>query len=289
MRDQEITISSFRTAQDYSTCGELQQIIWRSDPIEVIPAHLLITAHRHGGLLLGAYAGGQMIGFLFGFPGTVAPDNPAAAGPQWEHCSHIMGVLPEWQGRGVGYRLKLAQRAWAIEQGFDLVTWTFDPLEAGNGVLNLGKLGAICRCYLRDFYGQLVEGINVGLPTDRFEVAWWVKTERVRKRVEGDWRPPQLQGLLEKGVTILNPGQARADGWIEPGPVAIPVGQEVLVEIPARLQAIKEISMDLALQWRLNVRQACERAFAAGCTAADVVRAEVDAHPRVYYLLAREI
>jgi predicted GNAT superfamily acetyltransferase len=281
-----MTIAPLQTAEEYSTCEEIQQIIWQSDPVEVVPAHVLLTAQRHGGLALGAFDGaGHMIGCLFGFAGTVAPDNPAAAGPQWQHCSHLMGVVPEWRGRGVGYRLKLAQREWALGQGFELVTWTYDPAEASNGVLNLGKLGAICRCYLRDLYGEIPDELSRGLPSDRFEVTWWIGSERVQERVEQGWQRPRLQDLLDGGATFLNPSQVRADGWLEPGPVRSPQGKHLLLEIPARMQAVKAASMDLALTWRLNVRQASEAAFGAGYTACDAVRAEVDGIPRVYYLL----
>jgi predicted GNAT superfamily acetyltransferase len=287
---EEITIRPLRTHAEYQACEELQAIIWQADPVEVVPAHLLITAQRHGGLLLGAFAPtGQMVGCLFGFAGQVAPDNPSAAGERWEHCSHFMGVVPQWRGRGLATRLKLAQRQWALEQGFELVTWTYDPLEAANGALNLGKLGAVCRCYLRDLYGEMAEGINVGLPTDRFEVAWWVRSERVRERVEGRWRPPQLQSLLDEGAAILNAGRAGPEGWSEPGPTRAPEGERLLVEIPGRIQTLKSASLELALRWRLSVRQACEAAFAAGYTACDVVRADAGGVPRVYYLLARGV
>ncbi len=290
MSTKDITIAPLQTMEQYQTCERLQQTIWRSDPVEVIPAHLLITAQRHGGLVLGAFDGtGEMIGCLFGFAGRVAPDNPAAiGGPLWQHCSHFMGIVPEWRGRGVGSRLKLAQREWALSQGIQLVTWTYDPLETANGVLNLGKLGAVCRCYLRNLYGEIADELNSGLPSDRFEVAWWVGGAWVRERVERGWQRPCLDDLLRDGAVILNPGRPRADGWLEPGEMREPEGERLLVEIPARMQALKAADMGLALAWRLSVRAACETAFAAGYTACDVVRAEVDGLPRVYYLLKRD-
>lgn len=289
MMELGITIEPVQTLEQYRACEVLQQVIWDADPLTVVPAHLLITVQRHGGLVLGAFdPGGQMIGFLFGFPGRVAPDNLAIQGRlEWQHCSHQMGVVPQWRGRGVGYRLKLAQRDWALSQGYELVTWTYDPLQAPNGVLNLGKLGAVCRCYLRDLYGQIADGLNVGLPTDRFEVAWWVGSERVRRRAEQGWQPPVLESLLEKGAAVLNPGRLRPDGWVEPGPLRPPEEERLLVEIPAHIQAVKAVSLDLALAWRLSVREACEAAFAAGYVACDVVRAEADGTLRVYYLLER--
>lgn len=283
MKNQEIFIAPLQTPEHYRTCEELQQTIWQSDPVEVIPAHVLIAAQRHGGLVLGAFdTAERMIGCLFGFAGKVAPDNPATGDQQWQHCSHIMGVVPEWRGRGVGYRLKLAQREWAVNHEFELVAWTYDPLEAANGVLNLGKLGAVCRCYLRDFYGEVTDGLNVGLATDRFEVGWWVGSKRVRDRLELGWQRPDLQELLELGALVLN-----ADGCVEPDLVQLPEGEQLLVEIPARIQAIKAASLELAQAWRLSVRQACETAFEAGYTACDVVRAQVGGVPRVYYLLKR--
>ena len=296
LNTEDITITPLQTMAQYQTCERLQHIIWRSDPVEVVPAHLLITAQRHGGLVLGAFdPTGEMIGCLFGFAGRVAPDNPAAAGgPLWQHCSHFMGVVPEWRGRGVGYRLKCAQREWALSQGFQLVTWTYDPLEAANGVLNLGKLGAVCRCYLRNVYGEIADGLNAGLPSDRFEVAWWVGSARVRERIEQGWQRPRMDDLLQEGAIILNAasprfGGSEGGGWLEPGETREPEGEQLLVEIPSRMQAIKAADMDLALAWRLNVRAACEAAFTAGYTACDVVRAEVNGVPRVYYLLKREV
>jgi len=284
--ENEIQIVPLHTPEQYHVCEQVQQQIWQSDPLEVTPAHVLISAQRHGGLVLGAFdSTGHMIGCLFGFPGRVAPDNPAAAGPQWQHYSHQMGVLPAWRGRGVGYRLKLAQRDWALRQGFEVITWTFDPLEAANGTLNLGKLGAICRCYLRDLYGQMADGLNAGPPTDRFEVTWWIGSARVQERVAQGWQPPRLPELLNAGAVVLNPGRVRAGGAFEPGPPEPPEGTRLLVEVPARFQALKAGSPETALAWRMSVRQACESAFAAGYTACDAVQAEVDGVPRLYYVL----
>jgi predicted GNAT superfamily acetyltransferase len=289
MAEETLFIAPLRTSEQYRICEALQQRIWQADPVEVVPAHLLITAQRHGGLVLGAFdPDGQMVGFLFGFAGRVAPDNRAASGAQWQHCSHLLGVVQEWRGRGVGYRLKLAQREWALGQGYELVTWTYDPLEAGNAVLNLGKLGAVCRCYLRDLYGEMADGLNAGIPTDRFEVAWWIASGRVRQRIAQGWQPPGLERLLDEGTPVLNPSRRGSGGWPEPGPARPPDGARVLVEIPPRFQALKAGNLALALAWRLSVRETCEEAFRAGYTACDVVRAQTDDTPRIYYLLERQ-
>ncbi|MCX7855372.1 MAG: GNAT family N-acetyltransferase [Anaerolineae bacterium] len=285
------SIAPLERIEDFLACERLQQAVWQleAEQMPKATATMLIASQRYGGMVLGAFdPEGHLIGFLFALPGTVPPDNPAAAGPHWQLCSRIMGVHPDWQGRGVGHRLKLAQREWALAHGYELVTWTYDPLEAANGTLNLGKLGAVCRCYLRDFYGPMADGLNVGLPSDRFEVAWWVGSKRVRRRVEEGWHPPRLEDLVASGAMVVNPARIRPDGWPEPGPVRPPEGEAVLVEIPARIQAVKRADPGLALAWRLNVREACEAAFAAGYTACDVVKATVEGISRVYYLLHRQ-
>ena len=63
------------------------------------------------------------------------------------------------------------------------MTWTYDPLESRNAYLNVHKLGAACRSYIRDYYGPMADGLNVGLPSDRLRVEWWISSERVRRRV----------------------------------------------------------------------------------------------------------
>lgn len=282
----EIRIEELNSIADYRACEELQQRVWQSEPRDVVPLHVLITSQRHGGLALGAFdANRNMIGCLFGFPGQVAEGNPAAGGTRWQHCSHLAGVAPEWRGRGVGYQLKLAQREWALRQGYEVITWTYDPLEAPNAMLNLGKLGAVCRCYLRSFYGEMSDGLNAGLPSDRFEVAWWIDSPRVRKRVEQGWLSPQIDSLLKQGAMVANEAAPRRDGLLEPRAVKPLNGERALVEMPAQFQAIKSADLGLALAWRLNLREACEAAFGAGYTCTDVVRAGDNGGRRLYYLL----
>ncbi len=212
-----LRIAPLTTVAEYAECERLQQLIWESDAIDVVPRHLLMTFQRHGGIVLGAFdAAGQMVGFAFGFLGQTAPDNAGASSRAWQHCSHELGVVREWRGQSVGYQLKLAQREWVLRQGLDLVTWTYDPLELANASLNIGKLGALCRCYLRDFYGTMSDSLNTGLPSDRFEVAWHLASPRVVRRVQDGWRRPQLARLIQAGAAIVNPGQVDAEGVVRP-------------------------------------------------------------------------
>src|SRR5437867_4623115 len=110
----------------------------------MVPAHVLIAAQNHDGLVLGAYDGMRMVGVLFGF--TAIQDGRPY------HYSLITGVSKKYQGQGVGLRLKLAQRDFVIGRGMSLVKWTFDPLQAGNAFFNIGKLVGVCRSYTLNLY-----------------------------------------------------------------------------------------------------------------------------------------
>jgi len=93
----------------------------------------------------------------------------------------MLAVLPEYRNAGLGRRLKLAQRDDALERGIDRMEWTFDPLEIKNAHLNIARLGAIARLYMRNIYGPSTSPLQGGLPTDRLVVEWWLRSERVRR------------------------------------------------------------------------------------------------------------
>src|SRR6202012_2433270 len=95
--------------------------------------------------------------------------------------SHMLAVLPEYRNAGLGRRLKLAQRDDALSRGFDLMEWTFDPLEIKNAYFNLERLGAIARRYNVNQYGITSSPLQGGLPTDRLVAEWWLKSKRVEQ------------------------------------------------------------------------------------------------------------
>jgi predicted GNAT superfamily acetyltransferase len=284
-----VGIVRLESIRDFRQCELLQLSIWGADPIEVTPADVLITVHRHGGLVLGAFDSAHaMIGFLFGFPGITGGDNPSAGAPgRLQHCSHALGILPEWQGKGIGFRLKLAQREWLLDQGIGLVTWTFDPLESGNAVLNIGKLGAVCRCYLRDLYGAMPDALNAGIPSDRLEVAWWLNSSRTRERVATAWHPLSIDNVVDKGVSMVNRVIPGVNGFFRPGSFVFPEEELALVELPSNVQTIKRIGGELAMDWRLSVREAMEGLFGGGYEIRDVVMDAAGSERRVFYLLER--
>ena len=200
--------------------------------------------------------------------------------------SVIAGVLPDYQGQDIGYRLKMAQRDFCLRIGVRLVTWTYDPLESLNARFNVGKLGAVCRHYLRHFHGDM-SGRNAGLQTDRFEVEWWVTSHRAEARAARKWRPLRLESLRAGGALLVNEATFNAAG--QPVPPANYVSQPsnlMLVEIPADFQAVKAADLDLARQWRAHTRDIFEGMFDSGFLVTDFVAHQDEAgRSRSYYLL----
>jgi predicted GNAT superfamily acetyltransferase len=199
----------------------------------------------------------------------------------------MLGVLPEWQSRGVGYALKVAQREAVLNQGVRLITWTYDPLESKNARLNIAKLGAVCNTYIRDYYGELRDNLNRGLTTDRFQVDWWIASRRIETRLTRNRPPLQLRHYLDVGTPIINNVQwDDRDLPVCQKPIEPPQPDRFLVEFPADFQAIRRADNALATAWRLQLRSICEAAFASGYTVIDYVH-EPGQHARSFYVMLR--
>ena len=171
------------TPEEMTAVEQLQRLVWAAPDIEIVPKDILLAMVHNGGVAIGAYLGTDLIGVTFGFPGTYAtPD-----GPRLKHHSHILAVHPDWASKGIGFALKRAQWQMVRKQGIDRITWTYDPLLSRNAHLNIARLGAVCSTYLRSEYGEMKDGLNAGLPSDRFQVDWWINTTRVWRRISRAW------------------------------------------------------------------------------------------------------
>jgi len=278
-----IRIRLVDSIDEYWAVEQLQREVWDLEDVEIVPDHMLITAQKNGGLVLGAFEVAddgteQLIGFVFGIVG-LAQDG------EIKHCSHMAGVSQAYQSQNVGYCLKLAQRERILSQEIDLITWTFDPLESRNARLNFHKLGAICRTYLRDLYGVMRDTLNAGLPSDRFQVEWHIASAHVAERFSDRWHGPSLSALQAEGALVLNRVRPGDGDLPEPSQQVLPIrGEQVLVQIPARFQAIKSLDLGLALAWREHTRGLFEDAFAAGYVVVDLLFEEGQS----YYLLQKE-
>lgn len=277
------TIHVLETNEDMAAVEELQREVWPGSETDVVPAHLLITVVHNGGLVLGAFAGEKLIGFVFGFPGLEF----TADGPRPKHCSHMAGVHPDHRDSGIGFALKRAQWQMVRHQGLDHITWTYDPLLSRNAHLNIARLGAVCSTYRRTEYGEMRDGLNAGLPSDRFQVDWWLNTHRVNQRLGKRPRPTlKLSHLTRVGVHPLYTPVTGAGGLPRP-PEHIPALETQLAaaEIPSDFMALKAADFALARDWRFFTREFFETAFARGYIVTDFVFDTGHGEPHSLYVL----
>jgi predicted GNAT superfamily acetyltransferase len=137
---------------------------------------MLLAFDYAGNPVLVATAEGKPVGATLGFLGW----------SEGMHLhSHMAAVVPWRRSGGVGYALKLFQRAVCLDHGIGEIRWTFDPLIRRNAHFNIVKLGAEVLRFLPDFYGRLDDVINVGDQSDRFEVRWRLESRRVHRALSG--------------------------------------------------------------------------------------------------------
>jgi predicted GNAT superfamily acetyltransferase len=274
----DYTVRPLVSVRDFEACEDIQRQVWGPGDAEVVPLNMLVAIARNGGVALGAFDGEQLVGFVLGFLATGArygPEAPAAV--KLKHHSHMLAVSPDWRDEGVGYALKLAQREAVRAQGLRLMTWTFDPLQSRNALFNISKLGAVCGTYYRDYYGEMRDELNAGLPTDRFQADWYIASNRVETRLSARRGRLGRAQYTSAGAVLLNPATLDGD-------VARPCEQVMglftdmaLVEIPADFHLIKQAEKAWALAWRLQTREIFEWAFEHDYLVTDYV---VESNPR---------
>ncbi len=179
MKSDAVEIRSVRELEEMRAAVALQKEVWNFTDAELVPLRLFVVAEKVGGQVIGAFDGRRMVGFALSVPGM-------RAGHPYLH-SHMLAVHADYRNGGLGRRIKLFQREEALGRGFELIEWTFDPLEIKNAWLNLEKLGAIARRYTINQYGITSSPLQGGLPTDRLIAEWWLKSRRV-------------EGLLKAGT-----------------------------------------------------------------------------------------
>ena len=185
--DDGIVIRACASIEEFRECVALQRTVWGFADADLIPTRFFVVARKIEGQVIGAVAStGKLVGFCLAVP--------ALRGPGVYLHSHMLGVLPEFRGRRLGRRLKLAQRSDALARGIRLIEWTFDPLEGWNAYLNLEKLGAITRRYVPNHYGISSSPLHRGMPTDRLIAEWWLDSPRAvacAAEEEGSPKPPR--------------------------------------------------------------------------------------------------
>lgn len=264
-------IREMTTLDDFQACVNLQKIIWGfDDPYDVVPLPLLMISARNDGVVLGAYDDKEMIGFVYGLPGFHKGKKV-----QW---SHMLAVKPDKQNSDIGYQLKIAQYKMSQERGYELIEWTYDPLESRNAHFNLRKLGCIIKEYEINIYGETSSHLHKGSPTDRFIAHWQIppliKTE--------DWNQLPNDSIL---VTQSVRGE---DGFLRIQSVKLDRNDPVLfVEIPNNIQALKAESPEEGLRWRLQTRAIFTHYFDRGYVAYTFLHWKETSPSRSFYVLKK--
>ena len=274
----DTVIRDLTTIDEFRQVVALEHAIWGyTDSGDVVTVPVFIFTVKRGATLIGAFdADGRMVGFAYAVVGM-----KGGRPMQW---SHMTGVLPEYRG-GLGYRLKLEQRSRALAQGYELIEWTFDPMQAMNAHLNFAKLGGVVEEYAENFYGESTSALHRGTPTDRLIVSWRIGEPHVMRRLQ------QTSGLNARAHEV---GEAPVvnltamDGeWREVRTIDLTVKERRLwIEIPTSFTHMQQQAPDRALQWRMHVRQMFQEYFAKGYRAVDFVLHRDAGFGR--YLLARK-
>jgi predicted GNAT superfamily acetyltransferase len=253
------TVELVQTEADARAAVDALAQVWVSADGEApLPSALVWVLAHSGNYVAVARVAGRIVGAAAGFRGV---DEHGA------HLhSHIAGVLPDLQGSGIGYLLKQHQRTWALAQGLDRITWTFDPLVARNAYFNVMKLGARLTDYYVDFYGQMEDGINSGDETDRCLVTWKLQDARAVTAAARKYVPLDAAFLIGDPQTVL-----RADS--EGAPVVLPsAADRRVIEVPSDAVALRQRDAQLALAWRFALRDVLVAAFADGLEVVGVSR-----------------
>ena len=180
--NKDIEIRECETLNDLAACVDLQRDVFALPEIEISPVRHFIVTKNAGGFTLGAFSGGELIGFVLSVPAFLRGEKA--------FYSHMTAVRQDFQSHGVGARLKWAQRERALSENVKFVKWTFEPVKARNAYFNLEKLGAIVSEYQPNFYGTDYstaheQGGNIGLASDRLFAEWHLESPKVEALARG--------------------------------------------------------------------------------------------------------
>jgi predicted GNAT superfamily acetyltransferase len=238
----DITIRECTTVDEFDRCVHLQRDVFGLPDLEISPRRHLIVSRQAGGWTLGAFTGGgsgELVGFVHHLAGV-------RADKQIFGYSHMMAVNRDYQNKGVGARLKWAQRERAMAEGRTFIKWTWDPLQARNAHFNLNRLGVVVRTYAENFYGtdyptDPAQGETKGLDSDRLFAEWELSSARVMRAASGE---------------VMTNAQSPA----------------VKIAIPANWSALVKQDVNAARAEQVRVRTEFQEAFAAGLVCAGFER-----------------
>jgi predicted GNAT superfamily acetyltransferase len=275
-----ITIRNLTDYDEFKQVLALERQIWGfSDPYDMVPPVVFTITVKRGAILLGAFdVHERMVGFCYSLVGRRERDRKVL---QW---SHMTGVLPEYRG-GLGHRLKMAQRERALALGYDLIEWTYDPLQAMNAHLNITKLGCVAEEYHRNVYGESTSALHKGTPTDRLVAQWPIAAPHVARRLES---APELRFRAQEvaDAPVVN-RTGMAGVWRTCASIDLDLDvRRFWLEIPTGFSDIQSQAPEIAMSWRMQTRDVFETYFGRGFKVVDFVLNRAEGFGR--YLLARE-
>jgi chorismate synthase len=250
----DLVLREIEGANEIKAVEDLQKEVWGLPDLDVVPTTQLVAAKAAGGVLIGAFDGENLIGFVYGFVGYEEG--------RMTHHSHMLAVKPPYRDLSLGYRLKCAQRDFVLAQGITEMTWTFDPLQSLNAYFNFSRLGVVSDRYLVDFYGTDAASFLHQNGTDRLWVTWLLASQPVTQRPESS-ATNAIKSLVESGN---NNAPRLRDLDLEHS------GDDVSIDIPADIRSIESQDPKTAAAWRSTTRAAFNQAFSVGYVAIAFVR-----------------
>ena len=248
-----VNITELTELEDLRGLEELFGAVWGRPGEPPIMAGMMRALAHSGNYVAGAFVDGRLTGGLVGWLGQEAPAEPL-------HLhSHILGVVPGSQARGLGFQLKQHQRRWCLERGIKTIDWTTDPLVRRNVYFNLTKLGAQASRYLVNFYGAMTDELNAGEESDRLLITWQLDSPQAVAAAAGRPVGANFEDLLHNGAAAV----------LSAGPAGEPIhktthAQVLLCEVPDDIVAMRRADPLQARSWRLALRSVLVAAFAAG-------------------------
>lgn len=249
-----VTVRTVAGLDELTAVEGLYEQIWRSQHHAPIGTEMLRALSKGGNYVGVAYAGDTMVGACVGF--FAAPSDLTLH-------SHIAGVLPQSARHGVGYALKLHQRAWALRRGIGIIEWTFDPLIARNAYFNLVKLAGRPTEYLPNFYGGMQDRINTGDDTDRLLLRWDLQAPLVVAACSTQWKPRYAAELDRQDDVAVVLGRGSAGEPV----VGTADAPTLLVAVPPDVERLRISDPQQATAWRLAVRNTLGELLGRGARA----------------------
>lgn len=259
--------------EEFRDCERVQKATWGGLSVS---AEVMLVTQKFGGTVLGAFVDKRLVGFIYAFL--------ARRNGEIIHWSHLMGMMPSFRGQGLGFRLKLAHRDIALRQGIRSICWTYDPLQSRNARLNMSRLGARVEEYVVNCYGRFPSSIERGLESDRFIVNWQIASRRVERCLTA--KKPEKKVPARPRVNLTgNNGR----GFLVNRKIEFDHREsQLLVEIPANTDAIREEALALARRWRFQTREIFLHYFSKGYRVESfLIESSDPARAQCFYLLRK--